>query len=252
MKDQYFGDINDYRKYGLLRALTEASGLRLGVCWLLTAPDGRTDGEFRSYLEAPDRWRDHDPELFDALERLCEEGVGRSVHHAEAWGLLPGARYFTDLLEDRAGARNAYFDRAWAALADCPLLFMDPDNGIEVTSKPRGSRDSAKYLYWSEVEEAYRRGHSLVIYQHWPRKPRAEYTRQLAQAFRERLGAPLVDSFATPHVLFMLVAQPSHVGGFVRAHELILDRWEGQIMPMAHVEAAPGDQHDDLKEHDRS
>ncbi len=29
MKDQYFGDVNDYRKYGLLRAFTFEDGLRL-------------------------------------------------------------------------------------------------------------------------------------------------------------------------------------------------------------------------------
>jgi len=35
MKNQYFGDINDYRKYGLLRCFAEA-GLNIGVCWMLT------------------------------------------------------------------------------------------------------------------------------------------------------------------------------------------------------------------------
>ena len=34
MKDQYFGDINDYRKYGLLRPIIASSG------WMLT-PDDR-------------------------------------------------------------------------------------------------------------------------------------------------------------------------------------------------------------------
>jgi len=31
MKDQYFGDINDYRKYGLLRAIVRSSELRIMV-----------------------------------------------------------------------------------------------------------------------------------------------------------------------------------------------------------------------------
>lgn len=235
MKHQYFGDINDYRKYGLLRALSQASGLPLGVCWLLTAPDARPDGEFRNYLEQPQRWRHHDPELYDALQRLQEPGVARSVSHAEAWGLLPGAGYYADLLEDPLAQRNDYFGRAWKTLAHCPLLFLDPDNGLEVKSTRRGSRDSSKYLYWVEVEEAYRRGHSLVIYQHWPRQERAAYTRRLAQECVDRLGAPLVDSFATAHVLFLLVARPEHAPGFERAHELILQRWAGQVTPMAHV-----------------
>ena len=48
MKDQYFGDINDYRKYGLLRAVVCTSGLRLMVAWMLTPDDGSTDGKFIS------------------------------------------------------------------------------------------------------------------------------------------------------------------------------------------------------------
>jgi hypothetical protein len=38
MKNQYFGDINDYRKYGLLRALQSTGDGSLLVTWMLT-PD---------------------------------------------------------------------------------------------------------------------------------------------------------------------------------------------------------------------
>jgi hypothetical protein len=40
MKNQYFGDINNYRKYGLLRAVIHATRLRLLVAWMLTPDDG--------------------------------------------------------------------------------------------------------------------------------------------------------------------------------------------------------------------
>jgi hypothetical protein len=50
MKDQYFGDVNDFRKYGLLRVLVGTDHLRLGVCWMLTRPDSRTDGGLLAYL----------------------------------------------------------------------------------------------------------------------------------------------------------------------------------------------------------
>jgi len=33
MKNQYFGDINDYRKYGLLRTLTGGQ-IKTAVCWM--------------------------------------------------------------------------------------------------------------------------------------------------------------------------------------------------------------------------
>jgi hypothetical protein len=36
VKHQYVGDINDYRKYALLRALSAGGANRIGVCWMLT------------------------------------------------------------------------------------------------------------------------------------------------------------------------------------------------------------------------
>jgi hypothetical protein len=49
MKHQYFGDINDYRKYGLLRALQSSSLGGLLVAWMLTPDDGGPDG--RSFAQ---------------------------------------------------------------------------------------------------------------------------------------------------------------------------------------------------------
>ena len=45
MKNQYFGDINDYRKYGLLRIVAGPGKMSLLVAWMLTPDDGKTDGE---------------------------------------------------------------------------------------------------------------------------------------------------------------------------------------------------------------
>ena len=55
MKNQYFGDINDYRKYGLMRVLAQRSSLALGICWLITEDDEHGDGELRAYLSNPSR-----------------------------------------------------------------------------------------------------------------------------------------------------------------------------------------------------
>ena len=66
MKDQYVGDINDYRKHALLRALQQG-GLNVGVCWMLAPPDECTDGRKLGYLTQPDRFRGYDPSLFDIL-----------------------------------------------------------------------------------------------------------------------------------------------------------------------------------------
>ena len=237
MKHRYFGDINDYRKYGLLRALSQATGLSLGICWLLTADDSGTDGEFRRYLHEPERWRQYDPDLYDALQRLRDPTIARSVTHAEGWQLLPGATYYQAVLHDDIEARRAYFRDGWDVMAECPLLFFDPDNGLEVSSVTRGSKDSSKYLYWEEARDAFTRGHSLVVYQHFPRQERTGYTTRLVQEGIARLGATTVDTFATAHVLFLLFAQPEHATGLRQAHDLILSRWHGQIRPVAHVDS---------------
>jgi hypothetical protein len=181
MKNQYFGDRNDYRKYGLLRALAEASGLRLGVCWMMTTDDGSTDGKFRDYLSQPATWRSFDPTLYDGLREIA--GV-RSVEAIEATALLDGARFVKTIVPDHAARRREWFAEAIATLAECSLIFSDPDNGIEVRSCPPGHRKSSKFVAWRELEEAARRGHSLVIYQHFPRRERRSFHRRAREHSR--------------------------------------------------------------------
>lgn len=66
MKNQYFGDINDFHKYALLRALLKGGGIKLLVAWMLTINDDGSDGNKRDYLRKPEK-RELDPELFDFL-----------------------------------------------------------------------------------------------------------------------------------------------------------------------------------------
>ena len=66
MKNQYFGDVNDYVKYGLLRCFA-SEGFRVGVLWMLTPGDGRPDGRKTKYLSQPEKWKRHDADLFAVL-----------------------------------------------------------------------------------------------------------------------------------------------------------------------------------------
>jgi hypothetical protein len=79
MKNQYFGDINDYRKVGLLRTLQSAGDGRLLVAWMLTPDDGSRDGGFRSYLRDPATWMRFDPELFAGLADLLRPAAAPAV-----------------------------------------------------------------------------------------------------------------------------------------------------------------------------
>jgi len=229
MKNQYFGDVNDYRKYGLLRILARRSGLSIGVCWLLTPDDGGTDGELRRYLKDPQRWRQYDPELYDQLRSLLEPGVPRTVQLAKEWALIPGTSYFEALLEDDSTQRDAYFVAAWTALRTCELLFVDPDNGIEVQSTRRGARGSAKYLYWQELRQAYANGRSVLVYQQFPHVQREPFVPFLAGRIAEELQGAQVIGFETSQVAFFLLAQPGHVAVLRSAAQDAASTWRGQI-----------------------
>lgn len=107
MKNQYFADVNDYRKYGLLRTLTSCGQLQAGVGWMLTHDDGGSDGRFFNYLEEPDQWRQHDSELFDQLKACLAEPSQRSVTWADLAEVIPGATYFSEIVP--SGRVNAKF-----------------------------------------------------------------------------------------------------------------------------------------------
>jgi len=178
VKHQYFGDINDYRKYGLLRLLAREGGLRLGICWMLTPDDDRADGGRISYLADPELWRPPDPDLYDHLAAALKGGSSRALTTLETADLIPGAWFHSDLLQDGAGARADYIRAMLERFQGVDLVFFDPDNGMEVKSCPIGRKDSSKFLAYKEAAETFHSGASLLIYQHFGRVEREVYVRE--------------------------------------------------------------------------
>jgi hypothetical protein len=210
VKDQYFGDVNDFQKYSLLRSLERPGSLRVGVCWMLTAPDGRSDGGRIEYLGQPDRFRAHDPELFDWLRVAIAEDGDRRTARFELSSLLGDAVFQSRLLTDCREERETYFTECGALFRDCDLVYFDPDNGIERSTRP-GQRGSAKYVYWSEIRAAFEAGASVVIYQHFPREDRRLFTARLAGELRRHTGAERVCTWPTRQVVFVGAFHARHV-----------------------------------------
>ena len=146
MKNQYFGDLNDYRKYGLLRALQTSGTLKLLVAWMLTPNDGGSDGRLRSYLRRPDQWKQFDQELYQGLASLLESARDPHVSLLERSDLLPRASFFSQLVPDRRGDRDIWRAALCHTASTQDLVFLDPDKGIEVPSKPVGRKGSSKYV----------------------------------------------------------------------------------------------------------
>jgi hypothetical protein len=229
LKDQYFGDINDYRKYGLLRCFTSA-GFRLGVCWMKTSRDWTRQGERTKYLDDAPRWRDRDAALFDLL-RGCVRNGRRRLTELPPSGLLEGAAFFEDLLPDDATGRAEYFSRAERSLGEANLVLFDPDTGFEVRSKPFGRKGSSGYLYWRELEAAAAKGASLVVFQHWNlMETHAALVARLLAETRRRLPAAGVFAIRSSFVLFVAVAQSCHRERFRQALEELDRRWHGDLV----------------------
>ncbi len=172
MQDRYAGDIGDFVKLGLLRAISP--GRRLGVAWYrYPDEDHNADGRHVSYLERPEDHATLDPELFGHLRNVVKDA--RSI--ASLLPMLANATSFDESLgvtpapaHQRRSWRKAWFSRAIENLADCDLVFADPDNGIVDDGDWRkGSAKFGKQMPLDEIR-ALARGRCAVIYHHNTRR----------------------------------------------------------------------------------
>ena len=170
MQNRYVGDIGDYIKYALLRALIQdEQDCALGVAWYLYPDESNNDGRHTGYLHAPEKWESLDEELFGCLRKIvcCEQR--REVAAIEESGILENAVFYNHMLvpdkasRDYAGResfREQWFECLKKKLSECRIVFADPDNGL--------------------ADEGYRWG----TQKHWKRMPLRE-AKALAQ---ERVG----------------------------------------------------------------
>ena len=223
MKNQYFGDMRDYLKYSLLKAFSRE--LSIAVCWLLTPDNSGPDGRQTGYLCDQDRWRGYDPQVFDFLHKQVIERQIRCICVLEQSELLgSNTRYFSECVPDDGLGRCKYFDKFMACAGSADLVFFDPDTGIE----PRVAKGS-KYVHWHELDRTFRHGHSLLVYQHFGREAHKPFARRMAKELGRLRGASKVFAFYDNAVVFLLVAQPDHLGRLEQAKEKVETRWRDRV-----------------------
>jgi hypothetical protein len=209
MQNRYVGDVGDFGKYGLLRAFclpgSDASrALSLAVVWYLVPDERNADGKHTGYLDdraaANLKWyRDCDPPLYGQLAEIVR-GT-RHVTSIRESGILPaGTVFFEEPLtfdgmprigpaarEARLKHRGEWLQRALEATAGCDVVFVDPDNGLEVKTQ-RHTRRGPKHVFFDELVPYLQRGQSLVIYHHMGRNRKAaDQIRQRLSQIAERL-----------------------------------------------------------------
>ena len=182
MQDRYAGDIGDFGKYGLLRALCgedeHGAALDLGVLWYAFEGDRErapNDGRRIDYLDPPDeRLRECDPYLFGLMREVVRGGA-RSIASVEKSGALPGCTTFhsesltfatPERRSERDARRRNWIARGLDLVKDADLVFADPDNGLETRSTDPLLANGPKYAYYDDLIPCWDRGQSLIIYQH--------------------------------------------------------------------------------------
>lgn len=243
MKNQYFGDIGDYKKYSFLRSFAAHGQSRILVCWMLTENDMRTDGRHIQYLSQPQKWRQYDSHVFDLLERLVIQVGQRDVTGVEQHDLIPGSVFFSDVLADNRTSRQRYFAKVSQLTGTVDLVFFDPDNGMEVKSTPYGTRNSSKYLYWDELISTYAAGVSVLVYQHYQRVKREVFVSNLATEFLQRTGASEVHALRPRSTgsMYFLIPQSKHRTVIASWLTTLAHQWGEQLLLSTHTQSIPSD-----------
>jgi hypothetical protein len=209
MKNQYFGDRNDYFKYDLLILMAERLATkRLSIVWMRTENDRSNDGGKIKYSRGTG-----ERGLYGFLQRVLEEGdQARDVRklgeyfqgtsHNFEYCHYGSERLFVH------SERTAYFDGIPKETLDNAVVFLDPDNGLEVKSTGDGNGD--RYVTYNDVASIYgRMGKAaiLVIYQHLPRLHRRLFLYGTFNRLVERLKGPMPVSISDNQIAFIILAK---------------------------------------------
>lgn len=180
MQDRYAGDVGDFGKFSLLRTLCADANNKLGVVWYrFPDEDYNGDGRHIDYINNP-QYNACDKELVSCLSKVVTGE--RSIAHLENLDILPdNTVYFSETLDfhktytkqtkaHKAGRRNGrlqWLNDAVKAVSQCNIVFVDPDNGIEIPSIPNIHQiKSGKYTYISELQTLFSGKDVCVIYHH--------------------------------------------------------------------------------------
>ena len=200
MQNKYVGDIGDYVKYALLRALMRRApdcflmkciyyikdallrmvGKRkcaLGVAWYLYPDESGNDGRHTEYLDDPNKWACLDEDLFDVLRDIVCVQQRREVAAIEESGILRGAKFYREELRfpdnaphgyTREEFRKDWFKRLRNKLDGCQIVFADPYNSLYGEGYEWGNQNPDwKRIPLCEAKALVAKGRTGVFYHHF-------------------------------------------------------------------------------------
>lgn len=182
MQERYAGDIGDFGKFALLKALF-AVGFKIGVNWYRTSPQSfekQDDGKYH----IPQKYFSCNQQLAETLSTISHLPIEQRTIYKLQIAKLVDAVWFSDQVPFKE-ERLTWHCRAISMLSICDIVFLDPDNGLLVKSVGKGSARSVKYVFPEEVADYIAQGVSVVFYNHRSRKKEDVYFSEI----KERLYA---------------------------------------------------------------
>jgi hypothetical protein len=157
MKNRFYGDINDYIKYGILDILSNEYK-SLGINWYLTDDKhgNQKHGNKTRYLD-DDKWKNYHPRIFSLLKSRLKKQQ-RDISNCGTDSVINFKCEFCDQLPDNATRnnysqlRNQWHTKAVGHFKECDLMFFDPDIGITDQSS-RGPVKNSEYCLATELED---------------------------------------------------------------------------------------------------
>ena len=189
MQNRYSGDIGDYSKFVLIKRLF--GNKSVGVVWYLYPDETHNnDGKHKDYHKYS---KLNDLELISVLENVAN--TKRDIKNLETklkeYFENQKIKYFGDFIEDgfkkKTEKREKWIKRAVDSIKNCSVVFVDPDNGIEVKSVKKSNKKGGKYIFFDEIEKFFENSEILVVYQHFPRIKQDLFIKNRLNEIREKI-----------------------------------------------------------------
>ena len=227
MRDDFVGNIGDYGKYGLLRALCglhprgTSDHLSLGVIWYQTPQ--RVEGGNFDYLDQR-KYEKCDPDLFGALREMRDSAHQRNLSAIEDSGILGEDTVFFDkAVPHDIPSRREWFAEALQAVNKQDVIFLDPDEGLHVK---KSERPSEKHTCIGELKEIILAGKIAVVYHHHDAFRMQYRIRNLTEDLRSAMNLKLLPEtlYFEPARNDFLIVFPDRAVGSIDNMKLILKR----------------------------
>lgn len=132
VQNRYAGDIGDFSKFMLLKHVIGSSFGNAGIVWYAHPNEGHNnDGRHIKYLDKQE-YRKSDPHLVDRLRNMVNhpESKDKGISLLESCVFDPLVQSFAEIVPEIKEARSRWILEALNRMGECPVVMLDPDNGL--------------------------------------------------------------------------------------------------------------------------